>query len=561
MPGEYRENSGTTLREFGNGYDLTASYSEDNMRTLAELIQSIEESALRADRVLGIPSNDMATPNTGIDRIKETELLRKNLDESHWPGGRTQFQIDRDQIMFNPNFVRLARKTQVFIGQRDALYKNRLMHTLEVVQFSQGVARGAKDPSRHPLNPDLVEAIAYGHDIGHTPFGHAGEETLNACLYEYHVRDLLKSMQKHAGSFEKSPTTPPKEADSREDAIHRRDHALWMLVQSMLLRYPGTYIDDAAPLNKEEAEGTVGAALLADLQALNVVCSDRDGCYFNPPHQWEWQGKRDMICREFWIDEESRDFFAHNVHALRVLLADKKRDKSDVTFHTAWGILTHTPRQYDKFICYLPGGPITLSKEYETPEAYLVRQSDDICFASSDLEDAKNSDLLKWNDLSYEERVSIWRLAVPYPHDGGMVPPNSQRLQFCEHGFSFSRTSECRYENESCVKAARQVIKNRLYPILATRQQAAKSIVRDLFWFYAQPPVRSEQRQVEEVALEEKNTFENKHELWSGLSRARVATDFIAHMTDDEAMDTHRALFSPEHARWARHFMKNVTDG
>jgi dGTP triphosphohydrolase len=531
------------------------------MTTISELDTIIQRSASRADATLGIPGNDVATPNEVALRIKGPALLAKNADEQHWPGGRTHFQIDRDQILFNPHFVRLARKTQVFIGQRDALYKNRLMHTLEVVQFSLSVARAAAKPHA-ALNESLVEAIAYGHDIGHTPFGHAGEEALNSCLYEYYIRDVLKTLLKHSRSFDRSPTSPSNAADPEDDRVRRRDQSIWQLVQSMIARYPGTHISGAHPLETQEAAGAIGDSLLEDLIALNVVCADGGICYFAPPLQWKWpEGMLDVIRREFWMDDAARGFFAHNVHALRVLLADKKREKCDVTFQTAWGILTHTPRAYESFTCFLPGSSVTLTTDHETPEAYLVRQADDICFANSDLEDAKNSTLLEWKNLTLAEKEAIWGLAVDYTYDGGKIPENSQRLQFCENGFSFSRTDGCQYEKESAVRAAREVIRTRLYPALAARQQAAKNIIRDLFWFYAHPPDAESRRGIELLALAEKEAFENEHEAWDATSPSRVSVDFIAHMTDDEAMDTHRALFAPEHARWARHFMKDVADG
>ena len=86
---------------------------------------------------------------------------------------RTVFQRDRDRIIFSNSFRRLKHKTQVFIAPLDDHYVTRLTHTLEVVQMARTVSRALS------LNEDLTEAIALGHDLGHTPFGHVGEQALD----------------------------------------------------------------------------------------------------------------------------------------------------------------------------------------------------------------------------------------------------------------------------------------------------------------------------------------------------------------------------------------------
>lgn len=93
---------------------------------------------------------------------------------------RTDFQRDRDRILHSSAFRRLKRKTQVFLSPIGDHYRTRLTHTLEVAQIARTMARALR------LNEDLTEAIALGHDLGHSPFGHAGEAALNAvCPYGY----------------------------------------------------------------------------------------------------------------------------------------------------------------------------------------------------------------------------------------------------------------------------------------------------------------------------------------------------------------------------------------
>ena len=88
---------------------------------------------------------------------------------------RTVYQRDRDRIIHCKSFRRLKHKTQVFLAPDDDHYRTRLTHTLEVSQISRSISRALK------LNEDLTEAIALGHDLGHTPFGHVGERTLSRC--------------------------------------------------------------------------------------------------------------------------------------------------------------------------------------------------------------------------------------------------------------------------------------------------------------------------------------------------------------------------------------------
>ena len=102
---------------------------------------------------------------------------------------RTDFQRDRDRIVHSTAFRRLVYKTQVFLNHEGDLFRTRLTHSLEVAQLGRSIARSLG------LNEDLVEAVALAHDLGHTPFGHAGQDTLNECMaphggFEHNLQSL-----------------------------------------------------------------------------------------------------------------------------------------------------------------------------------------------------------------------------------------------------------------------------------------------------------------------------------------------------------------------------------
>jgi dGTPase len=102
---------------------------------------------------------------------------RKIAEEA--PQGRSEFQRDRDRIIHSGAFRRLEYKTQVFVNHEGDLFRTRLTHSIEVAQIARSIARSLR------LNEDLAEGISLAHDLGHTPFGHAGQEALNDCMKAY----------------------------------------------------------------------------------------------------------------------------------------------------------------------------------------------------------------------------------------------------------------------------------------------------------------------------------------------------------------------------------------
>ena len=125
------------------------------------------ESLERSERERLSPDACFADSSVGRLRPEEPDPLR------------TCFQCDRDRILHSKSFRRLAHKTQVFLAPEGDHYRTRLIHTLEVSQVARSIARPLG------LNEDLTEAIALGHDLGHTPFGHVGERALSDAIARY----------------------------------------------------------------------------------------------------------------------------------------------------------------------------------------------------------------------------------------------------------------------------------------------------------------------------------------------------------------------------------------
>jgi len=119
------------------------------------------------------------------------------------PRERSEYQRDRDRIIHSTAFRRLEYKTQVFVNHEGDLFRTRLTHSLEVAQLSRSVARSLW------LDEDLTEAIALAHDLGHTPFGHSGQDALNACMkpyggFEHNLQSLrvVDVLEQRYGAFD-----------------------------------------------------------------------------------------------------------------------------------------------------------------------------------------------------------------------------------------------------------------------------------------------------------------------------------------------------------------------
>ena len=126
---------------------------------------------------------------------------RRHPEAAH--ASRSEFQRDRDRIIHCSAFRRLEYKTQVFLNHEGDMFRTRLTHSLEVAQIGRSMARNLR------LNEDLVEALALAHDLGHTPFGHVGQDVLNECMvdfggFEHNLQSLrvVDTLEEHYGAFD-----------------------------------------------------------------------------------------------------------------------------------------------------------------------------------------------------------------------------------------------------------------------------------------------------------------------------------------------------------------------
>jgi dGTPase len=127
-------------------------------------------------------------PTLAAYAINEACSRGRRHPEPH-PVMRSEFQRDRDRVIHSAAFRRLEYKTQVFVNHEGDLFRTRLTHSIEVAQVARSIARALR------LNEDLTEGIALAHDLGHTPFGHAGQDALNACMknfggFEHNLQSL-----------------------------------------------------------------------------------------------------------------------------------------------------------------------------------------------------------------------------------------------------------------------------------------------------------------------------------------------------------------------------------
>ena len=241
---------------------------------------------------------------------------------------RTEYQRDRDRILHSKSFRRLKHKTQVFISPLGDHYRTRLTHTLEVSQIARTVARALR------LNEDLTEAISLGHDLGHTPFGHAGEEVLNQVCpggfkhYQQSVR-ILDVLEKDGRGLNLTKEvlngilchTRGEEAFTAEGRLVRIcDKIAYINHDIDDATHAGILTSDSLPKRFTEVLGnkfssrinTMVTSLIENSKNGNITMGDEVGKIFNEIHEFMYQNV--YLNKKSFSEEEKVPFVIKSLY-------------------------------------------------------------------------------------------------------------------------------------------------------------------------------------------------------------------------------------------------------
>ena len=228
---------------------------------------------------------------------------------------RTEYQRDRDRILHCKSFRRLKQKTQVFLSPEGDHYRTRLTHTLEVAQIARTIARALR------LNEDLAEAIALGHDLGHTPFGHAGEHALDRLCpggFRHYVQSLrvVDKLEKDFQGLNLTwevrngivthtrgtwPATPEGQAVRHADHIAFINHDIEDAISAGVL-HPGQLPAEAiAVLGSTKSQRIT--TLITDLVQYSPAC---DRLRFSPQVEGAFACLRDFMYSTVYVDEVAK---------------------------------------------------------------------------------------------------------------------------------------------------------------------------------------------------------------------------------------------------------------
>ena len=199
-------------------------------------------------------------------------LGRKHAEDEH--PYRTAFQRDRDRVIHSAAFRRLAYKTQVFVNHEGDYYRTRLTHSTEAAQISRTIARAIG------LNEDLCEVVALGHDLGHTPFGHSGQDALDECMKAHggfeHNRQSLRVVelleQRYPGFSGLNLTFEARESIRKHGwtprgAVEAEYHPEWSpLLEAQLVDIADSIAYDAHDIDDSAKAGLIAEEQLASLE-------------------------------------------------------------------------------------------------------------------------------------------------------------------------------------------------------------------------------------------------------------------------------------------------------
>jgi dGTPase len=213
---------------------------------------------------------------------------------------RSAFQRDRDRIVHSAAFRRLEYKTQVFVNHEGDMFRTRLTHSIEVAQIARTISRGLG------LNEDLTEAIALAHDLGHTPFGHAGQDMLNECMrhhggFEHNLQSLrvVETLEERYPGFPGLNLTYETREGILKHCPPSKAKELGQLGERFLCgRQPSleaqvANLADEIAYNNHDVDDGLRAGLLAVNDLAQVAIFRR--CYDQTCHDWPQLGERRLV--------------------------------------------------------------------------------------------------------------------------------------------------------------------------------------------------------------------------------------------------------------------------
>ncbi len=251
-------------------------------------------------------------------------FLTKNTKGRERPltpcNNRTEFQRDRDRILHSKSFRRLMHKTQVFFSPTDEHYRTRMTHTLEVTQVARIIARALR------LNEDLCEAAALGHDLGHTPFGHAGETAMQRCFSPdfTHYKQSLRVVDR----LEKNGEGLNLTYEVRDGIVNHTGSCMASTLEGVIVKFA----DRIAYINHDIDDACRAGILTVDAipkDLLNVLGYTNSG-RINTMVTSVIEGSRDSntIAMTSEIGEATmalRDFLRRNVYTNSLAKADEEK--------------------------------------------------------------------------------------------------------------------------------------------------------------------------------------------------------------------------------------------
>ncbi len=439
------------------------------------------------------------------DQIKSIDFSGYSLKNKSF---RTPFQIDYDLITYSKYFSKLSGKTQVFISPSDIQLLTRASHTNIVVTLAEDLARGLS------LNSDLVRAMAQGHDIGHTAFGHAGENELDKiCLEHFCYTDV--------------------------DILEKENNTKFKT-----LREKYGQIESARTIKE-----------LTNIHLTKIPVVERLKNEFD----------KTQLQKEFYINEDDTKIFVHSKQSFRLLCLFEAKQ---ITAQTIYGIINHTNHwktekiseiSFNEFVkrtkhqnplkeCNysLKGGEelFSVNNTHKTYESQILKFADNLAFSLHDLDDALRAKILDVNKLK-----ELFAIYLPNQDFEKSLVGSNRYTQYIIDFISENRPRVERGENlksSSNMEEILEIVKEKIIlpevhksKKVNLKSEEGRRYIRGLSKLWPE--------RYEEIKADYPNLVpEIEMEFKTKQSDLRKFCDFISMLTDEEIIRIYRKCYGPE---------------